>query len=187
MNRGTVKKEEDSQNDPKLGYLAFGGIAPANTTNPTVTVPVQYFSILPGSSQEYSYYLINIDSYVYNGSTKLTGSGRQAILDTGTTFNWLPTDVAKAYNARFVPPAKFDQDAGVYYVACNATIPDFEVEIGGQKFEIDGKDLILPAGKDSNGKKVCISGTQDGGDPSNLHHVFVLCVACFLSSTHTFS
>lgn len=122
-----------------------------------------------------------------DGSTELTGSGKQAILDTGTSFNWLPTDVAKAYNAKFVPPATFDPNAGVYYVACNASIPDFEVQIGGQRFAIDGKDLILPAGKDSTGKKVCISGIQDGGDPSNSFHVFILCVACTSSLPQTFT
>lgn len=98
------------------------------------------------------------------------------ILDTGTTLNYLPADVAKAYNAKFVPPATYDEADSVYIVGCNATAPKFQVEIGGKKFTIDGKDQILPAGVDANGNEICISGTQSGGDPSNSTTLFILCV-----------
>jgi hypothetical protein len=183
LNRGTFKNQEQSTYDPNLGYVAFGGIAPVKTSSPVVTVPVQAYSISSNSSA-YRYYTVDIDSYVYNGSTTLTGSGKQAILDTGTTLNLLPNEVAKAYNAKFVPPADYDEDQGAYFVNCNATVPAFQVQIGGQQFKIDGKDQILPVGVDDGGNEICISGTQNGGNPSNTTRVFILCVKspCCLST-----
>jgi len=173
LNRGSIKQEEGSSFDPNMGFLAFGGIAPVKTTTPAVTLPVQGYAI-SSSSSEFFYYTVDIDSYIYEGSTELTGSGKQAILDTGTTLNLVPTNVAKTYNAKFKPAATFDEDSGFYFVDCNATVPAFEVQIGGSKFSIDGKDQILLAGTDANGKETCISGTQDGGDPSNANNIFIL-------------
>jgi len=165
-----------TQNDQDLGYLAFGGIAPVSTTTPTVTVPVQGYTVSTGSDEVFMYYTVDIDSYIFDGSTSLTGTEKQAILDTGSTLNSLPTDVAKAYNAQFVPPATLDQVSNVYLVDCNANVPKFEVEIGGSSFSIDSKDQILPAGTDTSGNKICQSAIQDGGDPSDPRSQFVLCV-----------
>lgn len=123
----------------------------------------------------YHYYTVDIDSFIYDGSATLTGSGKHAVLDTGTTLNYLPTEVAKAYNSKFLPPATYDKDSSTYFVDCHATVPEFQVRIGGKQFKIDGKDQILPAGTDSDGNEVCLSGTQDGGDPSDSTTVFILC------------
>jgi hypothetical protein len=163
-----------TQNDQDLGYLAFGGIAPVSTTTPTVTVPVQGYTVSTGSDEVFMFYTVDIDSYIFDGSTSLTGTEKQAILDTGSTLNSLPTDVAKAYNAKFVPPATLDQVSNLYLVDCNATVPMFEVEIGGSSFSIDSKDQILPAGTDASGNKICHSAIQDGGDPSDPRSQFVL-------------
>lgn len=159
-----------------MGYLAFGGIAPVNTTHTAVTVPVQQWEVNSGSSQ-YMYYTINIDAYIFNGSTALTGSGKKAILDTGTTFNYLPTALVEAYNSRFVPPA--NHDGNWYFVNCNATAPIFEVRIGGIAFNIDPRDNIMPVGAYPNGTIICSSGVLDGGDPSNSSRIYILCVPQF--------
>lgn len=183
LNRGSFKEMENSTYDPNLGYLAFGGIAPVATTNTAVTVPVQGTTFNGGSTTGYFFYTVDIDSYVFAGASKLTGYGKQAILDTGTTLNYVPTALAKEYNSKFVPPAKFVEDEDTYYVECDAKVPSFEVEIGGTKFSVDAKDQILPNGFDSSGKVVCISGTQDGGDPSDPETVYIMCALSPLYSS----
>lgn len=174
LNRGSFAQQENSSYDPNLGYLAFGGIAPVPTDNTSITVPVQGYSVSSGSKKEYLFYTVDIDTYIYDGSKPLTGTGKQAILDTGTTLNYVPSSVAKAYNSKFVPAADFHEDEDTYYVECNATVPAFAVEIGGQNFTIDAKDQILLVGTDDNGKELCISGTQDGGDPSDSSNIFIM-------------
>jgi hypothetical protein len=168
-----MNQEDNSPYNPNLGYLAFGGIAPVATTNTAVTVPVQPLAVTSQSS-EYIYYSIDIDSYIFDGSTALTGSGKQAILDTGTTLNYLPTPLVEAYNSQFVPPAT--HDGNWYFVDCNATVPEFAVEIGGTKFSINAADNIMPVGADANGTIICASGVQDGGDPSNPDRIYIMCV-----------
>ncbi|KAJ7065390.1 aspartic peptidase domain-containing protein [Mycena amicta] len=164
--------------DPNLGYLAFGGIAPVKLDKTAVTLPVQGYSAKTGvptsTNPEFWYYTVDVDGYVFTGSTKLTTANNNTILDTGTTLNYVPSKVAKAYNALFVPKATFDADSGLYFVACNSTkVPDFSVTLGGKRFPVDARDQILPAGTDDDGNEVCISGTQDGGADSP-ENVFIL-------------
>ncbi|KAJ6595761.1 acid protease [Mycena vulgaris] len=175
LDRGTPS--EDTNVDPNLGYVAFGGMPPVVLDKTAVTVPVQGYSTSTGEPSNdnavYFYYTVDVDAYVFHGSTKLNTSNSNTILDTGTTLNYLPSPVAKAYNAGFVPKATFDADQGLYFVGCNATVPAFSVTIGGKRFPIDARDQILEAGTDDDGNVVCISGTQDGGadTPDN---VFIL-------------
>ncbi|KAF7971953.1 hypothetical protein HWV62_19417 [Athelia sp. TMB] len=181
LNRGASPANENSTYDPNMGYLAFGGIAPLNTTGNAVTVPVRRTNFSPaGNKTDYYFYTVDIDSYIFPGSNAtglgLTGSGKQAILDTGTTVNWVPTELAKAYNAQFEPPATYDEDQGYYFVQCNATVPEFDVVIGGKTFTIDARDQILRWLWNTNesGEELCISGTQDGGDPSDPTTIYIM-------------
>ena len=177
LNRGSPAARENSTEDPNLGYLAFGGIAPVNTTNTSVTTSIQGYSVSSSNhSKEYLYYTVDVDAYSIYGSKPLPCAGKQAILDTGTTLNYLPPNVAQAYNSKFVPKAMYNATQHTYFVSCNATAPAFTVEIAGTKFTVDGQDQILPAGTDDNGNEICISGTQDGGDPSNPKTIYILCV-----------
>ncbi|KAJ6616971.1 acid protease [Mycena sp. CBHHK59/15] len=175
LDRGTPS--DDSSVDPNLGYLAFGGMPPVALDKTAVTVPVQGYSTTTGAPSNtdtvYFYYTVDVDGYTFPGSTKVATANNNTILDTGTTLNYLPTGVAKAYNARWVPKATYDADQGLYFVGCNATAPAFTVTIGGKKFPIDARDQILPAGTDDAGNAVCISGTQDGG-ADTVDNVFIL-------------
>jgi hypothetical protein len=173
LNRGSFKNQATSSYDPHLGYLAFGGLAPVKTIEPCVTVPVQGFTVSSTATPKYMFYTVNIYAYIFNGTSPVTGSGKHAILDSGTTLNYLPTALADAYNARFVPPAVFSADAGVYYVDCDAKVPSFAVQIGGKKFTIDAKDQILPS-TGPDGKVQCISGTTDGGDPADPNSLYIM-------------
>ncbi|VDC00346.1 unnamed protein product [Peniophora sp. CBMAI 1063] len=171
LNRGSVAAEEGSVEDPNLGFLAFGGIAPVDVTTTTVTVPIQGEQVSAKDS-EFFFYTVDIDSYVFPGSDALSTSG-QSILDTGTTLLYLPTPIANALAAAFDPPAVFSDDEGAYIVDCNATAPEFSVVIGGVSFAVTAADLILPIGADEDGNQVCISGHDDGG-PDEDGNIFIL-------------
>ncbi|KAJ7780230.1 acid protease [Mycena maculata] len=163
--------------DPNLGYVAFGGMPPVALDKTAVTVPIQGYSATTGdpstTNAVYFYYTLDVAGYVFSGSTSVETANNNTILDTGTTLNYFPTKVAKAYNAGFVPKAKYNEDEGLYYVDCDATPPAFSVNLGGKLFPIDARDQILDAGTDDAGKVLCISGTQDGG-ADTAENVFIL-------------
>lgn len=180
LDRGTLASEESSTDDKNKGYLGFGGIVPVNVTKTQTTVPVEGYRLSSKSNQTtYLWYTVDA-SYVFTGVP--AHSNTSAILDTGTTLNYLPTAVVAAYNAKFSPPATINQDYGFWQVACNAKPPPFSIAINGASFPIAAADQILPSGlTDQNGKMICMSGTQDGGDPNDPEVTFILCVtACFL-------
>ncbi|KAF7371069.1 Acid protease [Mycena sanguinolenta] len=162
LNRGALTV--NTTEDPNLGFLAFGGTPPVTLDTTAVTVPIHWgYSATTGdpstkSNAVFLYYTVDVAGYTFPGSTSVTTKNNNTIVDSGTTLNYLPTKVAKAYNAQFVPKAKLDKDSGLYFVECNATVPAFS---------------ILEAGTDDDGNIVCISGTQDGGEDTP-ENVFIL-------------
>ncbi|KAF7344192.1 Acid protease [Mycena venus] len=178
LDRGTFDQQENDPFDPNLGFLSFGGIAPVPVTNTAVTVPVQGYSATTGipsngPGSEFFFYTVDVEAYTFPGSNRVVTANNNTILDTGTTLNFVPTDVAAAYNAQFHPPATLDEDFGLFVVDCNARVPQFGVVIGGKTFQIDARDQILPAGTDDNGNIICITGTQDGG-PDVAEDIFIM-------------
>ncbi|KAJ6447755.1 aspartic peptidase domain-containing protein [Mycena vitilis] len=130
LNRGVLNV--NSTEDPNLGFIAFGGTPPVNLSNTTVTVPVQGYSITgndtvpiaePSNSKDavYLFYTVDAQAYVFPGSTAVVTASNNTILDSGTTLNLVPAQVAEAYNAQFVPKATFNTQLGQYIVACNAS------------------------------------------------------------------
>ncbi|KAI0315206.1 acid protease [Amylostereum chailletii] len=172
LNRGSVDAEAGSTIDPNLGFLAFGGIAPVNVTSTAVTVPIQGQSVGSSPNKAFFFYTVDIDAYVFPGSSALSTNGT-SILDTGTTLLYVPTPIANAYHAQFDPPATFSDEEGAYIVSCNATVPPFSVIIGGTTFNLTSADVILPVGTDDDGNLFCISGIDDGG-PAVDGNIFVL-------------
>ncbi|KAJ6596130.1 acid protease [Mycena vulgaris] len=173
LNRGTTAGKHSTRPDPNLGYLAFGGIAPVPVTSTAVTVPIQGFSIMTGAptfgpNVTYFYYALDVQKYIFNGSSSVSTAQNSTILDSGTTLNLVPSPVARAYNEGFGT-----WHDGSYYVNCNARAPPFSVVLGGKTFTIDPRDQIIPVGQDSNGNDLCISGTQDGGEDGQ-GRVFIL-------------
>ncbi|KAJ5618488.1 Peptidase aspartic catalytic [Penicillium herquei] len=65
----------------------------------------------------------------------------------------LPARIVDPINALFNPPAVYNEDLGVSIVDCDAEPPIFGVEIGGQMFYHNGRDLIFQI---DDG--VCVSG-----------------------------
>jgi hypothetical protein len=140
-------------------------------TNASATVPTRMYHT-PLNTTVRAYYLVDVAHYRFPGSNG-TDAG-QAILDSGTTLNYLPSATVAKYSAAFDPPAVYSEDYGLYTLACNATVPPFSVVVGGTTFTIDAQDQILPYVVDDAGNQVCISGTQDGGPPGRAGAIFVL-------------
>ncbi len=162
------------------GVMALGGLPPVLFSPLFASTPFQLLTMTHvGATSpiddipQYQFYTITVDGFSYDGSekTKWThGNGPnplvkpsdsskvQVIVDSGTTLIYLPTGIANAVNALFVPPAVYDLNQGAYVVDCSAKAPKFGVTIGKQTFYINGLDMILPSG---NG--TCISGVDDAG------------------------
>lgn len=75
------------------------------------------------------------------GNDSTSGSIGSAIADTGTTLMYLPSKIAKAYYAT-VPGAQYNTTQAGYTLPCDATPPDFNVEIGGTIFTVPGSYII---------------------------------------------
>lgn len=141
------------------GYIAFGGLPAAVTTNGSfASTPIQVLTAQGGTAD--TFYTITPDAIVYTGAAAKNSA--QYIVDSGTSLTYLPTAVVKSVAALFSPQATFDSSQGVYFVTCTATAPNFGVKIGGTTFTVSPKDLILKGQKDpSTGK--CVLGLTDGG------------------------
>ncbi|KAJ7636639.1 acid protease [Roridomyces roridus] len=124
------------------------------------------------------WYALDVDGYTFSGSTAVVTKSNSTIVDSGTTINLLPTAVADAYNAQFIPPGFLDPVSGLFVVPCNATAPAFTVHVGGVAFDIDPRDQVIPQQNTTAGAEpgsiFCVSGTQDGGSADDDTALFVL-------------
>ncbi|RDW94318.1 hypothetical protein BP5796_00081 [Coleophoma crateriformis] len=164
---------------PADGYLALGGLPLVSTTGRWATSPIQYVALgagyLNGSLPypQYQFYTITPDSFLYKDSHKTkykanqwsplpnpaNSSQVQVMLDSGTTLNYIPTEMSYALAALYEPPAVWNDKLGAFSVDCNATPPDFAVKISGVDFSVDKRDMILD---DNTGNGTCIAGNSDG-------------------------
>ncbi len=162
------------------GVMAIGGLPPVLFSPFFASAPFQLLTMTRfGSTNpidgipQYQFYTITVDGFRYQGSERTqwthgnwpnplakpsNPSKVQLIVDSGTTLIYLPTGIANAVNALFVPPAVYDPNQGAYVVQCSARAPKFGVMIGKQIFYINALDMVLPSG---NG--TCISGVDDAG------------------------
>jgi hypothetical protein len=175
---------------------------------------VQIYSDWPAMATQYSFYTMVADSYVYEGTAKNVPSAGKwqglfqheiknttqfpVIVDSGTTLLYLPTELAEDVLNLYDPPAVYVEDEGGYFALCNASVPEFGVEIGGKVFWISEADsmhrhhsglcnqgaghlltrfTVLMQGQyftDDAGDNYCLTGPQDGeGGPYILGDTFL--------------
>ncbi|KAJ7808610.1 acid protease [Mycena olivaceomarginata] len=146
---GTIEGRGNDPAEHNIGFLSFGGLPPVPVVNTSVTVPIQTF---PGSE------------------TVVTASNN-TILDSGTTVNLLPDDVAAVFATRFNPSATLItnplNDRPIYIVECNATAPEFRVTLAGKRFSIDPRDQIVASGKFDNRTIACGDAAHHGDVDGN--------------------
>jgi aspartyl protease len=81
---------------------------------------------------------------------------------------WEPTktDYAETINSMFVPPARWDNAEGLFFVECNAKPPQMIFNIGGKNITSDPTSMILPQ-LQKNG--LCATGVTTMGDNQELY------------------
>ncbi|KAF1918658.1 aspartic peptidase domain-containing protein [Ampelomyces quisqualis] len=136
------------------GLLAIGGIPNISTDNRWVQAPVQ-----PVVQGLYAYYSIKIEGFDISpptpSSTTTTaipkppssansyGSSKQnVIIDSGTTLNYFPDNVAAYIGSLFIPPARYEPNYNTYLVSCTASAPRVAVKISGQSYFMAQDDLM---------------------------------------------
>lgn len=168
------------------GLLAIGGLPPVPFRPFFASAPFQLLNVnnaaVPAADSQkadpdlaYTFYAITIQGLTYERSNETKWSHSkfsspleppsdashiQVVIDSGTNLIYLPTGIAVAVNALFDPPAQFYTSYGGFAVNCSAKAPNFRVDIGGQTFFIDKKDLILDLGR---GTGLCVTGVNDAG------------------------
>ncbi|KAB8079271.1 aspartic peptidase domain-containing protein [Aspergillus leporis] len=155
------------------GYLTLGDLPPVERKGEFVAVPVEVMHNVPtnftAGRRDRSYWAMTIsavkfgDAELFNDKNEYGKEAEaaftthstafQAFVDTGNDFSYLPAAIVDPVNARFEPPAVYNEKLGLSVVDCAAKAPVFGIELGGQTFYHQGEDLIY-----NTGKGYCVSG-----------------------------
>ena len=172
------------------GVLALGGIPAIPHGKRFVSVAIKSVGVFAGTTTPaYEFYTVMSEGFAVAGSiatqfNPMPGMSNPlkqnlvandtVIIDSGTSLVYAPNQVADSLAALFRPPATFDDEAGAYFVECDAAPPVFGVSIGQKIFWVNGQDLIVRA---SGGR--CIMGVQPNyGGLTILGDVWMKNVLC---------
>lgn len=148
-------------------YLAFGGVPPVQFEDKFASTPIRTAEVLsPSLKGKYLYYIATIQGFVYDGAPANATASTElnALVDTGTSDVYVPTDVYKAVLKLFQPPAQQVEGHQAPFAPCNATPPAFGVTIGGQTFQMSKETMFSNDSHiDVNSTKYCSLSIRDGG------------------------
>jgi hypothetical protein len=122
----------------------------------------------------YAYYSINVDGYDISppsassittlaplpssSANPYTNSKQSMIIDSGSSLNYFPDNVATYIGSLFVPPARYNADYNTWLVPCTARAPRVGVRIGGQSYFMSEDDLM-------NRGPGAVGGAEAGANP----------------------
>lgn len=157
----------------QAGSYDFGFIDTAKYTGAITYVPVN-------SGQ--GFWQFSAGGYSVGSATTTTGSIGTAIADTGTTLLLIPNAAVKAYYAK-VSGASYSSSEGGYVFPCSATLPNFNVAIGGKTFVIPGSYINFAPTSGST----CYGGIQsnDGIGMSIFGDIFLKSVYAIFDQTQS--
>ncbi|TLS26217.1 hypothetical protein PpBr36_04527 [Pyricularia pennisetigena] len=146
--------------DESESFIAFGGVPPqVKTTGPWATTPIQKLQRSGGGDPDYYFYTVLLDQILMN-NTRLSLRADNLpgfIVDSGTTLNYFPFEIAVAVNNLFDPPAILDSSQGAWFVPCTGTTaPSLGITLGGTTLWTDSSSMILPEVKNAEG--LCATG-----------------------------
>ncbi|CAJ0939753.1 unnamed protein product, partial [Mesorhabditis belari] len=118
------------------GVYTWGGIDQDNCGDILAYVPLQ-------SATYFQYQMTDVSSGTYTFTPRFKWS---VISDTGTSFIGGPQKQVFAIADEM--GASYDRKNEVFEIPCNATIPDIVFTIGGNKYPVTQKNLIVTAGDD---------------------------------------
>jgi hypothetical protein len=113
----------------------------------------------PCKEVDFQAYQITLSGLSVSSQPSFASKKFDAVVDSGTPHITLPSDMAKAFNTGWTPPAKFDRTEDGWLIECTAKPPTFGVNIGGSTFWIDPKDLVIPSEKGGKGA-LCTSAIR---------------------------
>jgi hypothetical protein len=156
------------------GVLALGGLPtlPIRYEKTSTSAKFEYLIFDDGSinkpgnfKKEYSLYMIRPAGFTAGSRTiKMSVN---AVIDTGSPFNYVPPEVANAVNRGWSPRATMDKTLGQWIVNCDATPPEFGVVINGTKFIVAKEDMAIKGGAGTlpvvKEKGKCLSTVQTSG------------------------
>jgi len=117
----------------KSGELVFGGIDKSHFTGELKKVPL--------TSE--TYWEVSMDQLNFGGDK--VASSQKAIIDSGTSLLAGPSDAVKALAAKVGAQLVGGKE---YTIDCSkvASLPKLTVTLGGQEFDLEGKDYTINAG-----------------------------------------
>lgn len=117
------------------------------------------------------YWRIKLASVVIDGTTYTSGP-IDSIVDTGTSLLTGPTDVIKKIQHKIGGIPLFN---GEYEVECSKipSLPNITFNLGGQNFDLQGKDYILQM-SNGNGGSTCLSGFMGMDIPAPAGPLWIL-------------
>ncbi|KAK4186504.1 aspartic peptidase domain-containing protein [Podospora australis] len=151
------------------GIFALGGDVdvpgldpdPSNTVALDMIIANLQGDANPQASYQYSFYTVIPDGWVYDQTN--TTRKMPYIIDSGTTCNYLPPNIANDINSRFDPPGSYLSGYGAYYTECDAIPPSVAVVLDGVEFEISAEDMVLQHVRDES-TDLCMTAIGNGGD-----------------------
>jgi aspergillopepsin I len=193
---------EDTDNDGLLG-LAFSTINTVRPTRQTTffdtvksSLKQKLFAVdlKKGAAGTYDFGYIDSSKYTgaityvpvnsANGFWQFTAGSNigSAIADTGTTLLLIPNANVEAYYAK-VSGASYSNSEGGYVFPCSATLPNFNVAIGGKTFVVPGSYINFAPTSGST----CYGGIQsnDGIGFSIFGDVFLKSVYAIFDQTQS--
>jgi hypothetical protein len=170
------------------GAFALGGLpgAPIRYSPKFARVPLEEFAIdkrptpkYDNITVDYKIYAVTADGFSVGSSTSTIDKMKtQVIIDSGSSFSYLPEPVIQAFYKGFEPAMIKDPITKGYRINCNAKAPKFGVIFNGTPIYFDAKDLIVPAYKGAKGD-FCVPTVQASaaegkrGSPAMLSQPFL--------------
>ncbi|AEO63786.1 uncharacterized protein THITE_123323 [Thermothielavioides terrestris NRRL 8126] len=146
-------------------YLALGGLPPLDVEEETWTrTPIEGMRAVPEwglDTDEKGMYIIKPDGFVIEKQGNGSAAGPVVIrnttripvvVDVGATLTYLPTALVTQLYDAFDPPAQYMSNGGLYFALCNATVPQFGVQIGNSTFYLAPDDLLRQTARDPTGE-----------------------------------
>ncbi|KAK0727983.1 aspartic peptidase domain-containing protein [Lasiosphaeria miniovina] len=154
-------------------FLALGGVPQDLKVGDYATISIDKMDKRFGGT-DYFFYTMTPDRLVWNTSTQAKEwRALQVIVDSGTTLNLFPYDIAASINSLFYPRAVYLEQQGGWFVPCNAVPPSFGVQIKGQVLWTDPSSMILQQLRDRE-TSYCATGIgAAGSQPYILGDVFM--------------
>jgi hypothetical protein len=191
------RSEENSGGTKQESYLALGGLPPVDVNEKTwARTPIHGMRAVPQwgfDTDEKGMYIIKPDAFVLEKGGDGADAGEVLVknttqipilIDVGATLSYLPKGIHSSCNhsremlilwtglvnqlyAAFDPPAKYMSSGGLFYARCNATVPNFGVQIEQSIFYIAKEDLLRQTARDPTGEW-CRIGVTDTDSPPHV-------------------